>query len=158
MKKLLLFCLLATACTSSPTLTASQLAVVAYLKKSLDDPSSYQPLRWGKPVPYLRTQAEREEFGQLMATYKIQQDSVVDYIRGEASEAEVARLKATADAIMQRAEPLGKRIDNAEAAKDSASIGVVVPHTFRAKNKMGALVLDSARFIVPHTGAVTAMR
>ena len=160
MKKLLVFhvSLLATACSTAPTLTPPQSTVSAYLKKTLDDPASYQPVRWGKTESYLRTQAEREEFRQLMTTCKIQQDNVIVYIEGDASKSEIARLKTTADVIMNRMEPLGKMIDKEEAAKNSTRIGDVVSHTFRAKNKMGALVLDSARFIVLKTGGVTVTK
>ena len=93
-----------------------------------------------------------------MTTCKIQQDNVIVYIEGDASKSEIARLKTTADVIMNRMEPLGKMIDKEEAAKNSTRIGDVVSHTFRAKNKMGALVLDSARFIVLKTGGVTVTK
>ena len=57
MKYLLAFgCLavLASACSSSPSLTPAQQKVEAYLKKTLDDPASYQPAHWGKETPITR--------------------------------------------------------------------------------------------------------
>jgi hypothetical protein len=36
----------------SPTTDPTQTAVTAYLKKTLDDPATYQPARWGKELAW----------------------------------------------------------------------------------------------------------
>lgn len=156
MKKLLALLLLAGGC-SAPA-SPAQSAVEAYLKKTLDDPASYQPVRWGKVTPYLKVEADRLQFGQLMAACQIQQDSLMAGIRGEATDAEVAQLQAVAAVGQQRAAVLAKKVDHEAATKDSSRVGLAVHHAFRAKNKMGGVVLDSARFLVMNDGSVTVMR
>ncbi len=48
---------------------------------------------------------------------------------------------------------------HAYAAKDSmAIVGTTFTHAFRAKNKLGGLVLDSARFIVGPSGTASLVR
>ena len=44
------------------------------------------------------------------------------------------------------------------AKKDTLTVvGTMLIHTFRAKNKLGGTVLDSARFVIGKTGAVAVL-
>jgi hypothetical protein len=132
-----------------PKVDPAHAAVTAYLKQTLDDPASYQPAHWSKPTLW-----QQRDVDALMA-----QDV-----------AEKANISLTyARKAMRYTTPTGKKLfdENAAQAKhfqhledsllhttDTTRLGQVLTHTYRAKNKMGALQLDSAQFIVYKNGKV----
>ena len=118
---------LASACSSSPSLTPSQQKVEAYLKKTLDDPASYQSARWGKEAPIRRSDS-------------------LSYIA-------VARFASSDE------DTRNSGLDLTELAKKDTLtvVGTMLIHAFRAKNKLGGTVLDSARFVIGKTGAVAVL-
>ena len=164
MKKLLLLALLAS-CTSAPKEDATQSAVSAYLRKTLDDPASYQPAHWGPAQLWRkkdqalfeanagRMQAEADSFSTA-SQYKAYQSTVrmSEYI--PTYKAKIAGDKAKWQAAIATQAATRKRIDSLRAITDTARVGYLVTHAFRAKNKLGALVLDSARFEVDTNGQV----
>ena len=130
MKYLLAFgCLavLASACSSSPSLTPAQQKVEAYLKKTLDDPASYQPAHWGKETPITRADSLNYiAMGRFASSDEDTRDSGIALVE--------------------------------QAKKDTVTVaGTMLIHAFRAKNKLGGTVLDSARFVVGKLGAVTEL-
>ena len=119
----------ASACSSSPStppLTPSQESVSTYLKKTLDDPASYAPVRWGQEDPI--TRADSVAFAVLAMT------------------------KSADRNVRNQAYALSDR-----SGKDNTTIGTTLVHVFRAKNKLGGVVLDSARFVVAKTGSVSVL-
>lgn len=122
--------LVAASCSPSPEKSVgnpAQEAVSAYLRKTLDDPASYQPAHWGKEEPIRRVDSIHIAALPLLQSHNRQERD-----RGYAL-----------------AESIGK---------DSATqIGITLVHAFRAKNKMGGVVLDSARFIVTKAGKVALL-
>ena len=119
---------LVSACApATPALTPAQESVSAHLKKTLDDPASYAPVRWGKEVAITRADsASIVALAYFDSKDEAQQDAGLALI-------ELAK-------------------------KDTlATAGTALVHAFRAKNKLGAVVLDSARFVVGKGGAVTVL-
>lgn len=160
---LLLFCLLATACNTTPPLSPTQQAVTAYLKKTLDDPTSYQPVRWGKPAPFQQQEvdhadgdSERIPSDGAIERAKIGQESYMKLVDLGAGPAVLAGNQARTKQTLHEADSLSKVIARLHASTDTTRLGMSIWHTFRTKNKMGALVLDSARFIVKKNGEVIA--
>lgn len=175
MKKLLLWCLvpLAWACSSSPTTKAvpavdpTHAAVTAYLKKTLDDPASYQPARWGKEKPYTKRDVAIEQSGDLILEARHQgelgQVAADGYMRtseiyGETNPTralgELAKAKRANARYAHRADSVMALSKKLRTSTDTTRLGMGCVHAYRAKNKMGALVLDSAYFTVMKTGEV----
>ena len=164
MKKLLALLLLAGGCSAPetstlvPVLAPAQSAVAAYMKKTLDDPASYQPVRWGKVTPFLKQEQIQGQALALIELGRQQGDSTLDLIRGEASAQSIAQSEALGKRLFAHADTVAREADRLFKTHDSTSLGASLSHSFRAKNKMGAVVLDSARFVVMNDGTVTAMR
>lgn len=168
MKRLFLFCLvpLTWACSSSPAGKAAagdptHIAVTAFLKKSLDDPASYQPARWGKVANYQQKEVDAEQAELETLQYKnyleladISNKSYLELIDLGADRKVLERTHKSVVTEMHRADSVKSKITKLSSSSDTTRLGRSVWHAFRAKNKMGALVLDSARFIVLNTGEV----
>lgn len=172
MKKLLILCaLLAGAChpaTSPAEVSASpaQAAVTAYLKKTLDDPASYQPVRWGaatafqqREVDAARAEEETAELQQQLELARIETAGMARLIEiGDVDKAAFNREKRAADCYTHRADSVNQLVNKLTASTDTTRLGASIWHVFRAKNKLGALVLDSARFVVKKSGEVVAVK
>lgn len=160
-------------CSSAPTKTEAaksaedptHAAVVAYLKKTLDDPASYQPAYWGKTKPFQQRSLDIDKAADLFEDYRHQhelgQAQSEHFIRmadmsttPKQGLAELDKAKRVIKLYAYRADSIKKISDKFAASTDTTRLGSVVSHTFRAKNKMGALVLDSAVFTVLKTGEV----
>jgi hypothetical protein len=74
---------------------------------------------------------------------KIQQDSA----RADAEKASESQLKYGGTGYQ-------KRFERSISITDTTRIGTQLTHTYRAKNKLGALVLDSTPFVVYKNGQV----
>jgi hypothetical protein len=134
MKKLLLVGLLtagAAACSTADS-DPTHAAVTAYLQKNLNDPASYEVARWGKYVRWTRQDSAGAAAERLEAEY----DKSVGVLSDE------QRAKISHSAIL-----LGN-------VTDTTRIGTYLTHAYRAKNKLGATVLDSAQFVVYKNGQV----
>ena len=130
MVKPLLPCLLlfVAACSSAPTATSTaspeQAAISAYMQKTLDDPASYQSVRFSEPVPFFRRDSANLAAMDLMKSN----------IRTEREK--------------------GYALADGPGKDSTTQIGSRLVHTYRAKNKLGGLVLDSAAFVVYKGGVV----
>lgn len=162
MNKLLLLMLLAS-CTATPTENSTQKAVSDYLRKTLDDPSSYQAVRWSKEESYRQKDALNAQAQQLLqaaaghAQLALNNERQVSRLSGmhqSLALALSAKAKALSDKYSRESDSLSRAAAVLQQSADTTRIGVGVMHVFRAKNKMGGLVLDSARFIVLKSGAV----
>jgi hypothetical protein len=90
----------------------------------------------------VRARAEGDRLAEKWASAKA---------KGHSTTASWHQMMQEADTVYMR---LYKQKVVLERSKDSTRIGTVVSHAYRAKNKMGALVLDSARFLVTKNGQV----
>jgi hypothetical protein len=132
MKNLLFTALLLTSACTHSTSDLTHAAVTDHLKKNLNDPASYEAARWGKPVRFTRQDSAGIVSERLEAEY----DKSVNILSDE------QRAKISHSAIV-----LGN-------ITDTTRVGTYLTHAYRAKNKLGALVLDSAQFVVYQNGKV----
>lgn len=173
-KRLLLTALLGSAGCSSPSeKTASaprtnptQAAVVAFLKKTLDDPASYQPVHWGTSKPFRQNELDREKAADLLLEYRHQGElgqlqsehfiHMSDIYSGTPKKAlaELDKAKRVLAVYTHRADSVKALSDKLAASTDTTRLGQGISHAYRAKNKMAALVLDSAFFTVLKSGQV----
>jgi hypothetical protein len=160
MKKLLLFGLLLSLSACSPPIPYTvehevpkadpvQAAVTAYLKKTLDDPASYQSAEWGKPTPWQQKDAD------ALAAQDAAEKAKITYASAKKM---VGHLTPTSRRLFNESAADAKHFQQLEDSllhtTDTTRLGQVITHTYRAKNKMGALQLDSAQFIVYKNGTV----
>lgn len=135
--------------STAPVSDPTQAAVTAFLKKSLDDPASYQPARWGKAQPW-----RQKDVDALAAQDAAEKANIAyTYTKKAARFTTPSGRKLFADNAAQT-----KRFqlleDSLLRSTDTTHLGQVITHAYRAKNKMGALQLDSAQFIVLKNGQV----
>jgi hypothetical protein len=158
MKKLLLLALLAS-CTSKPAEDPTQKAISALLQKSMNGPTTYQPVRWGKKFFITVSDSisgHRSSLSSRIQTIneriKIDSTSVARY--GNLSHAQ-SLLKSTRkdlSRLKHQRDSLHQTLKSIVESADTSRLGYYITHAFRAKNQMGALVLDSAEFYVDKKG------
>lgn len=160
MKKLLLASLLLNlaACSGpaetkavaeSPKADPTHEAVTAYLKKTLDDPASYQPAAWSKATAFQQRDAD-----VLLAQDAAEKGKIAFQSAKRAAGSSSAYGKKLFDESAADAKHFQHLEDSLLHTTDTTKVGQVITHTYRAKNKMGALQLDSAQFIVYKNGQV----
>lgn len=163
MKHLLLFAALLSAASCASPADKSRAAVSAYLKTKLDDPGSYTPVRWGPLAPFRQKTADSLAALALLPAHEAQASRAqqgLDSLRQTGLETRSPGYKAIelrGQAAAERADSIGAIGVKLLASKDSTRLGVVGWHSYRAKNKLGALVLDSSQFVVYQTGRVQAL-
>lgn len=139
----------------------TQTAVGAYLKKTLDDPASYQPAEWENST--LWEQKDEDKIAAREASKKA--DIAIYYLRNESDRSvrmtRMGASKAQMKPFDAHFNQLQKEVKHFQDLEDSllnsthrTQLGMRITHTYRAKNKMGALQLDSAQFIVYKNGQV----
>ena len=153
MKKLLFALLLFASCNSGPEY---QQAIKKYLKENLDDPGSYAPVSFGDLDSNHVFIDELPEYQMLKAHKDLQYKLGVDCMD---------RVKATDANSSQEIDDCMKA---SKIASDSllhfiqrtpkfSVMGFVATHTFRAKNKMGALELQTKKFYFNRDKKLTKM-
>jgi hypothetical protein len=103
----------------------THVAIVAYLKSSLNDPASYESAGWGSDVDYTRRDSAAEAAEKLCTEYD----------------------KTGSASLIKQALAL-------QAITDMTPVGTCLHHTYRAKNKLGVTVLNESKFIVYNNGKV----
>lgn len=155
---------LVSACSPTPA-DPTRAAVTAYLRKTLDDPASYQPVRFGAVTPWLQRGADSLAAGAkalaMQADYAHAQSFIDSCNSGEMfADEDTTRQgmsKRSGVAAGQRSDENLIQLKRLQSSADTTRLGSVFWHSFRAKNKLGALVLDSARFVVSTTGTVRVL-
>ncbi|TDN38332.1 hypothetical protein A8B98_23505 [Hymenobacter sp. UV11] len=173
----LLFLLAAAGCNSSsapqtaatPTGAANegtpadslQRAVVAFMHTNGTEFPSYEPVSWSKPAVYTR-QSEAAIKGvvamkafddalvprnQALANYKASLARHDPPARNKAIEALYGKANKHNDSLLVIA-------NSFIGVSDTTRLGTELVHRFRFKNKSGAVVLDSATFVVYPGGKV----
>ncbi|GAA4021017.1 hypothetical protein GCM10022409_00760 [Hymenobacter glaciei] len=132
------------------------------MKTKLNDPASYEPVRWGTEKPWRKSDADLAAAATLEASYRAQvmrAEQGLDSLRSKAvkrgskMEDDIKRRMMAAAGKADKLEEIGQRL---KESTDTTRVGTVVWHVYRSKNKLGALVLDSARFVVGKSGTVLA--
>jgi hypothetical protein len=123
-------------------------AVATYLTQTLDEPASYQPAHWGSPKAWRKDDANRLDLDSLKERANI----FYDLLKSERSARVVNESEFDKTAAILR--QLQRKQDSLVHTADTTRLGVVLSHAYRAKNKLGALQLDSAQFVVYKNGEV----
>lgn len=136
-------------------------AVSAYIKANAAGFPSYEPVRWGRPAAYTKMseaaikgvvamQAFDDALtprNQALANYKASVARHDPPARTEAIKGLYGKANKHNDSLLVIA-------NSFIGVKDSTRLGTEITHTYRAKNKAGAIVLDSATFVVHRGGKV----
>jgi len=162
MKKVLLPLLVLIGCKSAPVEDPAHSAISALLKKSMDDPASYQPVSWSKPeVRSVHDSVAAYKYtlaSQIITKNKliyIDSSSVAQNGgRGSYVESMLKSTRASLAAARRERDSLYQALHQPFPSPDTARLGYSVTHAFRAKNKFSALVLDSAEFFVDRKGRI----
>lgn len=155
------------AATEAPTAKAAapadtlQQAVAAYVAAHAAAFPGYEPVRWGAPAAYTKMNEAAIKGVVAMQAFD---DALTPRNQALANyKASLTRHDAPAKtaAIMARYGKANKHNDSLLViansfigVKDSARLGTQLVHAYRAKNKAGALALDSATFVVYPGGRV----
>jgi hypothetical protein len=152
--------LLATGCThadSGPT----HAAIAAYLKKSLHDPASYEAANWGPIVSYQQKDADQlaakdatEKADISMHYLRLENERVGRMIRLGATKAQLNPFEAHFNGLAAEVKHFQQLEASLFKSTNTTELGTSMTHAYRAKNKLGALQLDSAQFIVYKNGKV----
>jgi hypothetical protein len=160
MKKYLLLTLLA-ACTSTLAENPTHKAISALLLKNMNDPTSYQPVRWGKPEAWtvsdsisahaflLKNLLHTNNLATIADSTSLQQYSKLPY-----AQKYLVGQRVSLPKHRHQRDSLRSALAHLPAATDTTRLGYYITHAFRAKNKLGALVLDSVEFYVDKAGRV----
>jgi hypothetical protein len=148
-------------CTSVPEKDLPQLAIAALTRKTISDPASYQPVRWGKPRVWTRGDSAVLKMFTLRAAIQpfnhyITQDSAKlltasKLYRSRESLHTVAAQLGVWHHLRDSLGQLGRALP---ALEDTTRLGYYVRHTFRYRNSHGRLALDSIDFYVDRRGKV----
>ncbi len=136
-------------------------AVTAYIKANAAAFPSYEPVRWSRPATYTKMneaaikgvvamQAFDDALlprNQALANYK------ASVARHDAP-ARVEAIKAAYGKANKHNDSLLVIANSFIGVKDSTRLGTEIVHTYRARNKSGAVALDSATFVVYPGGKV----
>ncbi len=140
---------------------SSQRAVVAFMHTNGTEFPGYEPVSWGKPAIYTR-QSEAAIKGvvamkafddalvprnQALANYKASLARHDPPARTKVIEAVYGKANKHNDSLLVIA-------NSFIGVTDTTRLGTELVHRFRFKNKTGAVVLDSATFVVYPTGKV----
>lgn len=136
-------------------------AVSAYIQANASSFPAYEAVRWGSPLAY--TKASEAAIKGVVAMKNFD-DALIPRNQALADyKASLAKHDAPAktEAIKARYGKANKYNDSLLAIangfigmKDTTRLGTEVVHTYRTKNKAGAVVLDSATFVVYPKGKV----
>ncbi|NML67722.1 hypothetical protein HHL22_21180 [Hymenobacter sp. RP-2-7] len=141
--------------------TPEQKAVVSYVQAHTAAFPDYQPLGWGRPVVYTKA---REAAIKGVLAMKVFDDALVprnqalaNYkgaLARHAPPAEVAVALARYGKANKYNDSLLVIANRYSGVRDSTRLGTELAHVYRIKNKTGALVTDSATFVVYKGGKV----
>ncbi|MCR8560111.1 hypothetical protein KXD93_20840 [Mucilaginibacter sp. BJC16-A38] len=152
---LVLFVLLSS-CSFSDQDRAESL-VKDYLKKTLNDPDSYESVSFGKLEPNYDTFISSSPEGKRLEKTENQLDSIATIYRTKADSISTYSLgnttllneyTALSKSFRRKGDSVGQIIEVKEKNYQGPLIGYTITHTFRAKNGFGALELNTKDFML----------
>lgn len=151
----------ATAPAAAAPADSVQQAVASYVQAHATAFPGYEAVGWGRPLAYTKG---REATIKGVVAMKAFDDALVprnqalqDYknaLARHASAAEVAAAKARYGKRNKYNDSLLVIANGFTGVQDTTRLGTEVAHTYRIKNKAGAVVLDSTTFVVYRGGKV----
>ncbi len=133
---LLLSALILAACTQTPQQQAEE-NIKAYVSKSLNDPSSYEPLSFTPLDSSFTSLDDVEAYGIAKSDLENPERELL-FI----SDPEERKAKETPSYMEHKKDSLTKVIQGMEATFKPSFKYLLCIHTFRAKNAFGAIITD----------------
>jgi hypothetical protein len=138
-----------------------QQAVTAYIKANASSFPGYESVRWGHPSSYTKMNeaaikgvvamnvfdAALIPRNKALAAYKASLARHDNHAKNEAIKAVYGKANKYNDSLLVIA-------NSFIGVKDTTRLGTAIVHTYRAKDKAGKAVLDSASFVVYTSGKV----
>lgn len=152
MKKTILFLISTTiiACSKSPEQVA-QKNISEFIKTKSDDPKSYESVKFGKldtiyspfseSLEGKKLQKKIEEYDSVQNNYYFKMDEAKTV-------AEINEYSSLGQKALKQKDSVISDLDLKSSTYKGNIIGFSMKHTFRAKNKMGALVLNDCTAIL----------
>lgn len=161
MKKIILLTLLVSlsSCTKTPEQKA-QKSVSDYLVSKLDDPKSYESVSFGKLKSTFTDIKDDPKYLKLEAEYIEANTKQDEQYQSAMSMTHDNTIKEATDLFKKRmaiTKSIGDEIADFRKNFKPQSI-LIMNHKYRARNKMGALVLDSLTFTMDRFYKVKAER
>lgn len=153
MKKIILSCtvlLTLLSCSKSPEAQAEE-NIKNYITQKLDDPKSYESVSFGKLDNYTAELKDDPEFIKLYTEFDKASKLEVDAYAQTLENTDNERIVQLSSEIYKSRQDSAKiALDAVQKYKANYKPGEMfkMSHKFRAKNKMGALVLDSCQAIL----------
>ena len=154
MKKSILFFVFLSAifasCSKTPEQKAQQ-SVKDYLQKNLNDAKSYESVNFGKVDSVFSSFDESKEGIELKLKENMLSERVVELsnrIDVAESTSELNKIIEENKELTQKRKDLVDTIFNKSIKYKGTLCGYKINHKYRAKNKMGAVVLDENCFIM----------
>ncbi len=136
-------------------------AVAAYIQANAAAFPGYEPVRWGRPTAYTKTREAAIKGVVAMQVFDNaltpRNQALADYKAALArhdAPARVETIKARYGKANKYNDSLLLIANGFIGVKDSTRLGTEIVHAYRARNKAGALALDSATFVVYRNGEV----
>jgi hypothetical protein len=159
MKKMLLLTLLA-GCTRVSQNDFPQPAIAALSRKTISDPASYQPVRWGPPRGWTKGGSAvlllfniKSKIKDFTVYVKSDSMTLLRHSKVGNSKESVSTLTVRLDWERHWRDSL-RQIARALPVADTTHLGYYLRHTFRYRNSQGRLALGSIDFYVDRRGKV----
>lgn len=153
MKKIILGLVLSVvlySCTKSPEEQAKS-NISEYLKKNMDDPSSYESVEFGK-LDTLHTSFSESKEGIELETKESKLSDQMEVLSAEIDHTEsISRLtdiQKESDEITKKRKEINDILQNKIISYKGAVNGYSMTHKFRGKNKLGAKILNEINFLL----------
>ena len=152
MKKIILGLLLAiafTSCTKSPENQAQE-NIQEYITSKMDDPKSYESVKFGKLEKGKSSYQDEEKYKKLNLEYNDMDKRVSDAYDFAMSMTHEETIKSATKSYNSLASMRSSSLNQIERyIKTYKPVDIFkIKHSYRGKNKMGALILDSCNVIL----------
>jgi hypothetical protein len=147
-------------CNKNPQKIAED-NIAKYLAKHLNDPKSYQPDSFGKLDSIFSSFYDTKEGIELMTAYgDLGKDmrEVQSKIYSAKSISDLDKIEEQEKIFSEKRDSISELMDEKELKYKGNLTGFRTTHSYRAKNKMGALVLEENAFLLDKDLEVIRMR
>ncbi|RPD43745.1 hypothetical protein DNI29_23075 [Hymenobacter sediminis] len=143
------------------TLTPTQQAIANFIKRQVDDSTSYRPVRWGRErkwrqhdwdsIEAVAVQKQIDALNSLAHTNLLRLAAAT---KNQMPADTIRILQNRYLSTVQKSVVFKMSCQTLQASTDTLYRGTSVMHSFRYKNKAGAVVMDSAIYTLRENGQV----
>lgn len=149
------------ATAAAPAATPLQQSVAAYIQAHSPAFPGYEPVRWSPPAAYTKMSeaaikgvVAMKNFDDALVPRNKALDAYKASLARHDTPAQTAAIKARYGKANKYNDSLLVIANSFIGVKDSARLGTEITHTYRTKDKAGALVLDSTTFVRYKNGKI----